>query len=96
MSQVIIDAITNKEVLTFTYEGFSRTVEPHTYGINTAGHAALRAYQTGGGSSRGTLGWKMFLVSGIHGLSKSGATFASARPGYKRGDSGMSKILAQL
>ncbi|ENO89930.1 hypothetical protein [Thauera linaloolentis] len=96
MSQTIIDAITNREVLTFTYDGFPRTVEPHTYGITTAGHKAVRAYQTGGRSSTGTLGWKMFLVSGIHGLTKSGATFASARPGYKQGDSGMSKILAQL
>lgn len=96
MNQAIISAITNQEVLTFTYDGFSRTVEPHAYGISTAGHEALRAYQTGGGSSTGTLGWRMFLISEIRGLSKSGAAFSNARPGYKRGDSGMSRILAQI
>ena len=52
----IAAAIQARRLLHFTYDGFRRTVEPHTYGTDRKGHKALRAYQVGGGSARTTSG----------------------------------------
>lgn len=93
----IASAIQNLQLLSFTYDGYSRLVEPHTYGIDTKGHAALRAYQVRGGSESGEyVGWKLFHVSEMRGLTVLQEHFAGARPKYKRGDSTFSTIYAQL
>ncbi len=93
----ISQAIAGKQLITFSYDGYSRTVEPHTYGIDGKGHKALRAYQVGGGSSSGEYrGWKLFHVSEMRGLAVLPETFSSARQGYKRGDNAFSTIYAQL
>ncbi|MCZ7556093.1 MAG: hypothetical protein M5R41_06805 [Bacteroidia bacterium] len=92
----ICDAIKNMQTLSFTYNGYRRVVEPHTYGTDTKGHEALRAYQTSGSSESGELGWKLFHVGDIRGLSVLEATFPKPRPGYKRGDKGFSSIRCQL
>lgn len=94
---MIPTAIHNKQLLSFTYDGYSRTVEPHTYGVDTKGHRALRAYQVGGGSDSGEFtGWKIFHVNEMRGLSTLPAQFAGPRHGYKRGDKAFSAIHAQL
>ncbi len=93
----ISQAITEKLLLTFSYDGHHRTVEPHTLGIDSKGHLALRAYQVAGSSSSGEYrGWKMFHVSEVSGLAVCSENFASARPGYKRGDHAFSAIHSQL
>ncbi len=93
----ISSAIQNLQLLSFTYDGFSRVVEPHTYGIDTKGHPALRAYQVRGGSESGEhVGWKLFHVNEMRGLTVLSEHFAGARPKYKRGDSAFSTIHAQL
>jgi len=97
MIQAIFPAIQNKQSLSFTYDGYSRVVEPHTYGVDTKGHAALRAYQVQGGSESGEhVGWKLFHVNEMHDLTVLSEHFAGARPKYKRGDSAFSIIHAQL
>jgi len=94
---MISAAIQNKQLLSFTYDGYSRTVEPHCYGVDTKGHRALRAYQVGGGSDSGEFtGWKIFHVDEMRGLSALAAQFASPRQGYKRGDKAFVAIHAQL
>ncbi len=93
----ISQAIAGRKLVTFSYDGYSRTVEPHTYGIDGKGHKAVRAYQVAGGSSSGEYrGWKLFHVSDMRGLTALAETFSSARPGYKRGDTAFSTIYAQL
>ena len=93
----ITSAIQSLHLLSFNYEGFSRTVEPHTYGIDGKSHYAIRAYQVSGGSNSGEyIGWKLFHVSEMHGLSVSNSKFAGPRSGYKRSDKAFSTILAQL
>lgn len=90
-------AIQNKQLLSFTYDGYSRTVEPHTYGVDTKGHRALRAYQVGGGSDSGEFtGWKIFHVDEMRGLSTLPTQFPAPRRGYKRGDKAFATIHAQL
>lgn len=93
----IVDAIGRRHLLTFSYDGFPRVVEPHTYGIDKKGHQALRAYQVGGGSESGQyVGWKIFHVGQMRGLSGLTETFHAPRPGYKRGDKAFASIQAQL
>lgn len=93
----IATAIQRRSLLSFTYDGFRRTVEPHTYGMDTKGHMALRAYQVDGGSESGTyVGWKLFHVHEMLNVSIQVQTFTGPRPGYKRGDKAFASITAQL
>ncbi len=93
----ISSAIQNRQLLSFTYDGFARVVEPHCYGIDTKGHAALRAYQVRGESESGEyVGWKLFHMSEIRQLTLLPDQFSGPRPGYKRDDKAFSSIQAQL
>jgi len=96
MNRKIIDAIKNQNLIHFNYEGELRIVEPHCYGETTAGNEGLRAFQIDGYSSSGSLGWKMYDLSKSDGIEVSISKFNGPRPGYKRGDKGMSKIFIEL
>lgn len=98
MLQTIADAIQNKRVLEFVYDGLSRVVEPHALGCSRAGHELLRCYQIGGESHHPPIpDWRLMTVSKIHSLAVvQNRHFASPRPGYKRGDSAMARIYSQL
>lgn len=93
----ICSAIEGMQTLSFTYHGYSRTVEPHAYGVDSQGHDVIRAYQIGGNSESGEYrGWKLFHVAEMRGLTVQQNTFATPRNGYKRGDKGMARIYCQL
>lgn len=97
MNNIIFNAIRNRSELSFSYHGYHRIVEPHCYGITTAGNEALRCYQTQGGSEHGNVpDWKLMLVDEIMSLSETDRHFSSARPGYRKGDKGMSTIFVEL
>jgi hypothetical protein len=94
---IIEKAIQDRHLLAFTYDGLARTVEPHTYGIDSNGHLALRAFQVGGVSKSGEyVGWKMFHIDKIFGLSELPQSFDGSRPKFKRGDSAFRLITAEL
>lgn len=38
----IVDAIETRHLLTFNYDGYMRTLEPHTFGIDRKGHLAVK------------------------------------------------------
>jgi hypothetical protein len=93
----IQSAIQTLHLISFSYEGYSRTVEPHTYGIDGKGHYAVRGYQVAGGSQSGEyIGWKLFHVNEMHGVTVLPTKFSGPRQGYKRGDKAFRSILAQL
>lgn len=93
----IATAIQGRNLLSFVYDGFRRTVEPHTFGVDAKGHIALRAYQVGGGSESGEyVGWKLFHANEMRGVTVQTQIFAGPRPGYKRGDKAFAIIRAQL
>lgn len=93
----IVSAIQHQQLLSFTYDGFARVVEPHCYGVDGKGHYALRAYQVRGGSESGEYaGWKLFHVQEMRQVSVLPERFAAPRPGYKRGDKVFVRIDAQL
>jgi len=97
MNQLICQAIREKRVLSFSYDGYPRVVEPHCHGVSTAGNSVLRCYQISGGSSSGTVpGWHMMKTDKIIGLTDYQSVFAGPRPEYKRGDKRMSIIYEQL
>ena len=83
MNQTICDAINNKRILSFTYNGYSRKVEPHAHGRTKGGNEVLRAYQISGGhaSSRHYEGWHLFSVSKIVGLTTLQDGFSTYRNG---------------
>lgn len=95
MNQKIIDAITNQNVIEFSYEGESREVEPHCYGKTTAGNEGLRAFQIGGYSSSGKMGWKMYDLGKAEDINLLDDTF-DVRDDYKQGDKGMSQIHIEI
>ena len=90
---VLAQAIEERRVVTFTYDGFLRVVEPFLLGTTTAGRPALRAYQTGGGSQSGRVpGWHLFSLDKIVGITMTPTTFSGVRDGYNPADKGMSAI----
>lgn len=93
----IASAIRNRQLLSFSYDGHTRVVEPHTYGVDGKGHYAVRAYQVRGGSESGEfVGWKLFHVSEIHHLVLLAERFSGSRPKYSRGDRAFSAISAEI
>lgn len=79
--------------MVFFYDGGERTVEPHCYGISTAGKEVLRGYQTGGFShSNEQMGWRLFDVEKMGATAQTGETFKENRPDYNPQDKQMTDI----
>jgi len=97
MNQTIINAILQKKLLSLSYDGITRTVEPHAFGVSSKGNELLRCYQVKGDhNSEKPHAWDLLTVSKIGALSDTGENFASARPDYKQNDKAMQTIYAQL
>jgi hypothetical protein len=97
MNNTIINAIKQQNVLSLTYDGIPREVEPHAYGVSKKGNELLRCYQISGAhSSERPHDWELLTVSKITALANTGATFANPRPDYKRGDKAMATIYQEL
>jgi hypothetical protein len=92
MNEVLVWAIHHKRRLRFLYEEEPRLVEPQCYGIGKRGNELLRAYQLQGGPKREQL----FNVSKIVDLEVLDEAFHRPGPNYKKNDSAMKAILAQL
>jgi hypothetical protein len=85
-------AIREKRRLRFIYHGVARLVEPQCHGIGHRGTELLRAYQLEGGTQAEPL----FDVAKISGLKVLDERFEKPGPNYKRDDSAMREIFAQL
>ncbi len=97
MNEIICQAIQEKRLLSFTYKGHNRVVEPHTHGVSTANNECLRCYQVSGGSVSGKVpDWKMMTTNNINGLLITDDTFDNPRDGYRKNDSGMDRIYCEL
>ena len=88
----IVDAIRTRRRVRFTYNGRSRVAEPQCYGIGKRGTALLRVHQLEGGSQREPL----FDVAKIDDLVVLDERFDRPGPNYRRDDSAMATIFAQL
>lgn len=79
MESEIIAAIAAKKVLSFTYRGLPRIVEPHVYGIHN-GVAQLLGYQIRGRSSTGIVpDWRRFELREMRSLMTLDEDFAGRR-----------------
>ena len=97
MNQIICDAIYNRCVLEFTYQGHPRVAEPHAYGLSLALNEVIRCYQTGGTSHSGNVpDWKLMRVNQIELLTVTEEHFVGERNGYQKGDKSMSTIFCEL
>jgi hypothetical protein len=97
MHRTIVNAIRNLHVLSLTYGGIPRRVEPHAYGVNTHGNEVLRCYQAAGShASDKPHEWDLLLIFKMSALVDTGEHFSGARPGYRRGDKAMLPIYAEL
>jgi hypothetical protein len=93
----LCSAITKRSLVMFEYGDLIRVVEPHRFGINSAGHEMLSGWLRAG-YSRSDLagGWRNYLVPDIHALQVLDAPFAGTRPGYAAHDHRMRRIYAEL
>lgn len=93
----LASAIDDRQVISFTYDGLARVVQPATYGHTTTGKLTLRGCQVDGRSHRNQVPcWELYTVSKIVGLSPAGEVFESfALSGYTRGDFAFKTIIAQ-
>ena len=90
--QLILESIRTRRRLRFLYNGRVRIVEPQCYGTGTKGTELVRVHQLQGGDQREPL----FDVSKIKHLVMLDETFTKPGPNYKKGDSAMKTIFAQL
>lgn len=97
MDERIRQAIYRRHFLQLDYNGSTRIVEPHIYGVDTRGNEALSAYQVAGGSLSGeSAGWKMFDLAKVGDIQMLAAHFSKPRPEYNPGDSLFREVYSQL
>jgi hypothetical protein len=92
---IICQAISDRIVIQFMYDGHSRIVEPFTLGyLKDKGKLVLSAYLVGGFSkSKSNPPWRIYIVDEIHSLKLTDRQAQSNRPGYNPRDSRMSSII---
>jgi hypothetical protein len=92
------DAINRRRIVRFSYDGFERIVMPAAYGLNRhTGNELVRAYQIAGGdANRSIPAWSLFNAANVVDASLTGEDFEGLPPGYKRNDTAMDVIYAQL
>ena len=93
--EIIKQAITNKNVIEFFYDGKQRTVEPYLVGNTPTGKQSLRAYQIGGYSNSEIPAWKTFTIMKISNVVLTDDHF-SKRFDYNPNDKGMMSILHRV
>ncbi len=97
MNELIKNAIEHKRLLRFYYDDGLRVVEPFCYGLSSAGHQVLRAYQVAGYSKSGPpVGWRLYKLSDMKNIALADERFEIIRPGYNPNDSGMTQIYSRV
>lgn len=93
----LCSAITRRSLVMFEYGDLIRVIEPHRFGVNSAGHEMLSGWLRAGYSrSDPAGGWRNYLVNDIHALQVLEAPFAGTRPGYAAHDHRMPQVYAEL
>ena len=92
MNPILVEAIQTKRTLSFVYNGRQRVAEPQCYGIGAKGTELLRVHQLRGGQQPEPL----FDVSRMSDLVVLDQHFTRPGPNYKRNDSAIVTIFAQL
>ena len=97
MNTILCQAISERRVVRFYYDGGVRDVEPNCHGCSKDDNDLLRGYQVGGYSSSGdSIAWKMFRLDRMSGLVTTAATFRGPRPEYDPNDNSMATVYCCL
>ncbi len=90
-------AIHRRSLVMFEYGDLIRVVEPHRFGINSAGHEMLSGWLRAGYSrSDPAGGWRNYLLRDVGALQVLDAPFSGARPGYATPDARMREVYCEL
>ena len=90
-------AIRRRSLVMFEYGDLIRVVEPHRFGINSAGHEMLSGWLRAGYSrSDPAGGWRNYLLSDVSALQVLDAPFVGSRPGYVAHDPRMRELYCEL
>ena len=92
MSTRFPDAILQRRVVEFSYEGRTRSVEPHAVGYDSAGELVLHGWELAGNRE----GFRRFSVRSIRMLTVSEKRFAGPRPGYRPDTLPLHRIVCRL
>jgi hypothetical protein len=92
MKAALIRSIEDRRTISFLYNGKRRVAEPQCYGLGTSGTELLRAFQVHEDVNKEAL----FDVAKIDDLLVLERHFDHPGPHYKRNDSAMCEIFAQL
>jgi len=90
---LLVRAIRDRRRVAFTYHDRPRTAEPQCHGIGTKGTELLRAHVL---AANRALPAALFDVEQMVDLRVLDETFDRPGPGYRRDDSAMPTIFAQL
>ncbi len=91
------EALQKRVCLDLRYEGFTRTVEIHAVGTSNSGNTVMRVWQVRGGNVHNEpVGWKLMRLDEIASAALTNEKSQAPRPGYKRGDKGMQRIICEL
>lgn len=95
--RAVLDALHTSKQLQVVYDGYHRTVEVHAIGESSTGKIVARVWQVSGGSrSEKDPPWRTFTLDKVHLPVIIDAASQAPREGYKRGDKGMRRIIAEL
>jgi hypothetical protein len=90
-------AIRRRSLVMFEYGDLIRVVEPHRFGVNSAGHEMLSGWLRAGYSrSDPAGGWRNYLLSDVSALQVLDAPFAGTRPGYVAHDPRIREVYCEL
>jgi hypothetical protein len=93
----VCQAIRERRLLEFDYDGKRRVTEPYCHGTSTTGKESVRALQVGGNTRPGGFGFgKMWTIAKMADVSVSQTTFVPDDPNYNPDDSAMSAIHCRI
>ena len=93
MQDVICQAIREKLLLELHYDGQSRRVAPHIYGIDSAGDELLSCYQVWGDGA--PAGWLALRLADISQLQLTSKRFAPG-PEHQRREELIARVFCQV
>jgi len=93
MQDVICQAIREKLLLELHYDGQSRRVAPHIYGIDSAGDELLSCYQVWGDGA--PAGWLALRLKDISQLQLTSKRFAP-RPEHQRREELIARVFCRV
>lgn len=97
MNPTVCDAIRTRRLLMFAYADLIRVVEPHLYGVNSAGHEMLTAWLRPGHSRTDPQGgWRNYRLDDLTRLQALPETFDAPRPGFNPNDARMREVYCRL